>query len=162
MDAKADEVEKTEVVIREPVDSDFSEWRVLWNEYLAFYKTTRSEPQIVSLWHRLIDPGDPVECLVAEVDERVVGIAQYLPHADTWDERPICYLSDLYVHSSTRGEGIATLLIRAVEQRSNDQGWSSVYWQTAEDNNQARALYDKITGGASGFIIYEFDLDKSD
>jgi len=162
VDAKVDALGVLEILVREPVDSDFTEWRGLWGEYLTFYKTARSEPQIVSLWHRLLDPEDPVECLVAEVDGHVVGITHYLPHADTWDERPICYLSDLYVHSSTRGEGIATLLIRAVEQRSNDQGWSSVYWQTAEDNQQARVLYDKITGGASGFIIYELDLDKSD
>jgi hypothetical protein len=53
-------------------------------------------------------------------------------------------------------------LIRAVGQRSKDQGWSSVYWQTAEDNGQARVLYDKITGGFGGFIIYELDLEKSD
>ena len=93
---------------------------------------------------------------------RLVGIVHYLPHADTWDERPICYLSDLYVDPSIRGEGIGTLLIRAVEQRSRDQGWSSVYWQTAEDNEQARALYDKITGGFRGFIVYELDLERPD
>ena len=162
MDAKADEIGKTEVVIRGAVEPDFSEWRVLWDEYLAFYETSRSESDTLSLWQRLLDAEDPIECLVADMDGHVVGITHYLPHADTWDERPICYLSDLYVHSSTRGEGIATLLIRAVEQRSRDQGWSSVYWQTAEDNQQARVLYDKITGGASGFIIYELDLDKSD
>ena len=111
MDAKVDALGVLEILVREPVDSDFTEWRVLWDEYLTFYKTARSEPQIVSLWHRLLDPEDPVECLVAEVDGHVVGITHYLPHADTWDERPICYLSDLYVHSSTRGEGIATLLM---------------------------------------------------
>jgi len=160
VDAKADAIGKTEVFIREPVDSDFSEWRVLWDEYLAFYETSRSESHTLSLWQRFFDAGDPIECLVADVDGHVVGITHYLPHADTFDERPICYLSDLYVDSSARGQGIATLLIRAVEQRSKDQGWSSVYWQTAEDNKQARALYDKITGGFGGFIIYELELDK--
>ena len=160
MDAKADEIGKTEIVIRWPVDSDFSEWRVLWDEYLAFYETSRSESHTLSLWQRLFDAGDPIECLVADMDGRVIGLTHYLPHADTFDDRPICYLSDLYVDSSARGQGIATLLIRAVEQRSKDQGWWSVYWQTAEDNQQARALYDKITGGASGHIIYELALEK--
>jgi GNAT superfamily N-acetyltransferase len=109
---------------------------------------------------RLFDADEPVECLVAEAEGRLVGMVQYLPHADTWDDRPICYLSDLFVHPSIRGEGIGALLIRSVEQRSLDQGWSSVYWQTAEDNEQARVLYDKITGGVSRFIIYELGLEK--
>lgn len=151
-----------EVIVRNPVDSDFTEWTVLWKQYLVFYETVLSERHTESLWQRLLDASQPVECLVAEVKGRLVGIVHYLPHADTWDERPICYLSDLYVHPSTRGEGIGTLLIRAVGQRSRDQGWSSVYWQTAEDNEQARVLYDKITGGFGGFIIYELDLEKSD
>ena len=151
-----------EVIVRNPVDSDFTEWRVLWKQYLVFYETVLSERHTESLWQRLLDAGKPVECFVAEVERRLVGFVHYLPHADTWDDRPICYLSDLYIDPSTRGEGIGTLLIRAVGQRSKDQGWSSVYWQTAEDNEQARVLYDKITGGFGGFIIYELDLEKSD
>jgi len=151
-----------EIVVRHPVESDFTEWKILWEQYLVFYETVRSERYTESLWRRLLDVAEPVECLVAEVEARLVGIAHYLPHADTWDERPICYLSDLFVDPSARGAGVGGLLIRAVEKRSKDRGWSSVYWQTAEDNEQARILYDKITGGFSGFIIYELKLDKSD
>lgn len=150
-----------EVLVRGPLDTDFTEWRALWEQYLIFYETALSERHTESLWKRLLDADDPVECLVAEMGGRLVGIVHYLPHADTWDERPICYLSDLYVDPSNRGEGIGTLLIRSVEQRSRDQGWSSVYWQTAEDNEQARVLYDKITGGVSRFIIYELDPGQS-
>lgn len=149
-----------EILVREPVDSDFTEWKVLWDRYLVFYETVLSEKHTESLWKRLLDLDEPVECFVAEVEGLLVGLVHYLAHADTWDERPICYLSDLYVAASTRGEGVGTQLIRAVEQHSRDQGWSGVYWQTAEDNEQARVLYDKITGGFGGFIIYELDLEK--
>jgi len=150
-----------EVLVRGPLDTDFTEWRALWEQYLVFYETALSERHTESLWQRLLDADDPVECRVAEAEGRLVGMVQYIPHADTWDERPICYLSDLYVHPSSRGEGIGALLIRSVEQRSRDQGWSKVYWQTAEDNEPARVLYDKITGGVSRFIIYELDPGQS-
>jgi len=147
-------------VVREPVDSDFLVWRVLWQQYLAFYETVKSERHAESLWQRLFDTDEPAECLVAEMEGGVVWIVHYLPHADTWDERSICYVSDLFVDPAARGKGVGRLLLGAVGQRAKLQGWSSVYWQTAEDNNQARILYDRITGGASGFIIYELDLGK--
>ena len=150
-----------EILARFPVDTDFTEWKTLWEQYLVFYETVPSERHTESLWKRILDADDAVECLVAVAEGRLVGMVQYLPHADTWDERPICYLSDLYVDPSVRGKGIGALLIRSVEQLSRDKGWSGVYWQTAEDNERARVLYDKITGGVSRFIIYELGTEKT-
>jgi ribosomal protein S18 acetylase RimI-like enzyme len=144
-----------DVLIRKVAEADYPAWRDLWEQYLVFYETELPPEHTDLLWKRLGDEDDPTECLVADVTGTVTGMVQFFPHIDTWDDRPVCYLSDLYVDPSWRGQGIGSKLIRAVQSHSRDRGWGYVYWQTAEDNHQARGLYDKLTGGASGFVIYE-------
>jgi len=66
----------------------------------------------------------------------------------------VCYLQDLFVSKRLRGRGIGESLIHAVVEYSKTRGWGQVYWQTKQDNTTARGLYDKLTGGTDGFIIY--------
>lgn len=132
-------------------------WSDLWDQYLAFYAATLPEGHASVLWSRLRDSSQIEECLVVEADGQVVGFAHFFPHADTWHEQPIGYLQDLFVDPQWRERGLGEALIRSVAERAAERGWSRVYWQTAADNEHARSLYDKLTGGASGFIVYELD-----
>lgn len=142
-----------------PVDADDrGEWQRLWEAYLEFYETSVSDARTDLLWSRILDAHHPIEALVAEVDGEVAGLVHYLPHPNTWEESPVCYLQDLYVDRAVRGVGVGEQLIRAVQRRARDEGWASVYWQTEEDNTAARGLYDKLTGGVSGFVIYDLDV----
>ena len=59
-----------EVIVRNPVDSDFTEWRVLWKQYLVFYETVLSERHTESLWQRSLHAGKPVESFFAQVERR--------------------------------------------------------------------------------------------
>lgn len=101
---------------------------------------------------------DPVQCLVAEAEGDVVGFAHFFPHPDTWEETPACYLQDLYVEASMREAGVGEALITAVLDVCRRRGWSYLYWQTAEDNDVARGLYDKLTGGRNRFVVYQMDV----
>jgi GNAT superfamily N-acetyltransferase len=146
-----------DLVVREVSEADYAVWRDLWDQYLVFYEATVSSGHAEALWLRLLDGDHPMECLVATADAEVVGIVQFFPHPDTWSDRPVCYLQDLFVRPGWRGRGIGASLIRSVSDRAAKRGWSGVYWQTAEDNEQARRLYDYLTGGPSGFIVYELE-----
>ncbi len=148
-----------DVTIRAVAETDYPAWKDLWEQYLVFYETELPPEHTDDLWQKLLDDADPARCLVAEVSGTVTGIVQFFPHTDLWEDRPACYLSDLYVDPSWRGRGIGAALIRAVEAHSRDKNWAYVYWQTAEDNRQARVLYDKLTGGTNGFVVYELGVD---
>jgi len=147
-----------DLVIRDVSEADYPTWRHLWDQYLVFYKATTRAGHAEALWERLLGDGDDVQCLVAEVDAVVVGIVQFFAHPDTWSDRPLCYLQDLFVEPDHRGGGVGAALIHAVSERAAERGCSAVYWQTAEDNERARRLYDDVTGGPSGFIVYELDV----
>ncbi len=146
--------------IRPPKDDDFAGWQALWLSYLAFYQTDLPAEQTRVLWKRILDQDHPISCRLAETDGRIIGLVHFFSHPDTWDHRPTCYLQDLYVDERFRGKGVGAELIESVADRVRAEGWSGVYWLTAEDNHPARVLYDKLTGGANGFIAYELDTDR--
>lgn len=145
------------VTIREAGPNDRAAWQTLWAGYLDFYESTLPSAHTNRLWERIHDNDDPIECRLAEAGDLVVGLVHFFPHPDTWRDRPACYLQDLYVDAGARGRGIGEELIISVRDVASERGWSNVYWLTAEDNEVARGLYDKVTGGANGFVVYEIE-----
>mgnify|MGYP002623267797 FL=1 len=135
-----------------------SHWQRLWELYLDFYESPDVATGSDSLWSRIVDPESPIRALVAELDGTIVGLVHFFPHESTWQDRPVCYLQDLYVEERLRGQGIGEKLIDAVVEAARADGWANVYWQTAADNVTARRLYDRLTGGFSGFLVYELDV----
>jgi GNAT superfamily N-acetyltransferase len=149
------------ITIRNLHPSDERRWRELWDGYTRFYQREPVDEITAHLWRRLHDPSSPVFALVAlathqndaTVDDQLVGIAHYLLHESTSQIAPVCYLQDLFVDPARRGCGIARLLIDSLISRMKSSGWSRLYWQTKENNHQARALYDTYTPH-SGFVKY--------
>ena len=142
------------VAIRTIEARDQARWRELWDGYTRFYEREPSEPITRHTWARITDPASPVHAIVAaRVDSKVIGIANYIIHENTWTLTPICYLQDLFVDPAERAAGVGRQLIDWLLAESKRQGWSRLYWNTKEDNYRARGLYDKYTPH-SGFLRY--------
>jgi GNAT superfamily N-acetyltransferase len=93
-------------------------WKPLWDEYNAFYERTgpTALPDEVTetTWRRFFDASEPVHCIVAERDGKVLGLCHYLFHRSTSRIENVCYLQDLFTHADERGHGIGRALIMAV------------------------------------------------
>ncbi len=153
---------KPDFSIRPATNNDRDQWGGLWQGYLRFYRADLPEDHSNLLWRRILDPEDEIECRVAcDGEHRLLGLVHFFPHAHTWTRAPVCYLNDLFVEPDIRGGGIGAALIEAVVERARERGWNEVYWQTHQDNAVARGLYDKITGGTDGFVIYSIDVSAS-
>ena len=150
-----------EITIRPARVQDFDAWLTLWEGYNTFYE--RTGPKAVPIevtrttWARFFDHYEPVHCLVAESDGRLLGIVHYLFHRNTTMLGPTCYLQDLFTAEEARGQGIGRALIEAVYGEAQAAGSPRVYWQTHETNQVAQRLYDAVAM-RSGFIIYRKDL----
>lgn len=140
---------------------DHAAWRTLWTDYCAFYKVEVPARVTATLWARLLDPAFPVNGLVAQADDgALLGLCHYVLHPHTWSADPVCYLEDLFTTATARGRGVGRSLIRHLEEQGRSAGWNRVYWHTEGTNATARLLYDKVTGGADGYVRYTIALPK--
>jgi GNAT superfamily N-acetyltransferase len=122
-----------------------TDWRRLWHDYLAFYKTDLPDAIYASTFARLLsDAPSEFRCFLAVQDRQPVGLAHYLFHRTCWADADTCYLQDLYADPAVRGMGVGRRLIEAVYSAADAHGASSVYWMTQEFNETARKLYDRI------------------
>jgi len=129
--------------IRPISQNDKTIWLELFKEYIDFYKAELSNEQYELTWQR-INSEYNMHGLLAEKDGQIIGLAHYIFRPDTWEVADFCYLEDLYVDPKARGVGIGRALIKSVEQIAIEKGSKRLYWTTAEDNDVARKLYDKL------------------
>ena len=152
---------KVNLTIRPIVETDFDQWLELWEDYNTFYE--RSGPTAISehvthkTWSRFLDPTEPVDALVAETNDRLVGLVHYIYHRNTTMINTTCYLQDLFTAPSERGKGVGRQLVESVYETAKKAGAERVYWHTHESNETAMQLYDKIAEN-SGFVLYRKNL----
>ena len=146
---------------------DHARWQTLWDAYTRFYEREPHPAITAHLWQRIHAapqgsaapaPHGSVYALAAvqtnaSGQEHIVGIAHYLPHENTSQLTPVCYLQDLYVDPAARASGVGKQIIDWLIAECKRQNWSALYWNTRETNCRARALYDKYTP-QSGFLVY--------
>ena len=137
-------------------ERDRSTWRKLAQGYNDFYETVWPEEVYERTWRRLLANAG-VHGLAAHLDGQLVGIAHYLFHVNVWRD-DVCYLQDLVVDETVRGQGTARALIEAVAAAARRRGASRFYWQTRQDNARARVLYDKVAH-FNGFVRYDYTLE---
>ncbi len=139
--------------------SDKAEWRALWDAYCTFYKADVSPAQTDLTWSRILDANHTINSFIArDASGSATGFVTWLTHSSTWLDRGDCYLEDLYVTESARGQGTATALIAAVQQAAEMLGYERLYWMTNIGNTRARSLYDSIAGGEDGHVRYRMRL----
>jgi GNAT superfamily N-acetyltransferase len=83
----------------------------------------------------------------------LIGFVHCVFHRGTWAINDFCYLEDLFVAPSARGQGVGRALIEAVYARADAKKCARVYWLTHESNATARKLYDQLAENR-GFIQY--------
>jgi GNAT superfamily N-acetyltransferase len=150
---------RADAAIRLATPADYQAWRDLWLGYQAFYKVEIDEPTTAMTWQRLMNDAEPMWSAVAEIGNKPVGIVNYLSHRSTWTAGNYCYLQDLFVDQSLRGQGIGRALVEHVYDRAAEMGCSRVWWLTHETNTDAMKLYDKVAD-RSGFVQYRKILQQ--
>lgn len=133
-------------VIRDLTAEDYPQWDRLFDLYLTFYKSSLTKDVKDYTFKRLLDPNVDMWCAVAVNPEtgKLIGIAQYLQHLDTWTVADKIYLNDLYVDEDQRLKHVGRNLIEYVYAKADEMGARNVYWMTSNDNHRAQLLYTKV------------------
>ena len=143
--------------IRRLEADDREQWQILWKGYQEFYETNL-DAVTDGLWQRLQETHeDGPHCFVAEKEDELVGMVQYLFHGSTWSPKQRIYLNDLYTLPEARGLGVGRALIEAVYEEGRNRDCEQVYWLTQDFNEAGRRLYDKVAD-LTPFIKYSKSL----
>jgi len=155
--SNSDKGNSVDAIIRPLQASDKEKWNLLFAAYQKFYRAKIPADVIENTWNRIFDATSRVNALGAEMDGELVGFTHFLFHESTWNDRPNCYLEDLFVDKAARGTDVARNLIKGVESAAREKNAFRLYWHTQQYNSKARSLYDSITPPSS-FVVYRMSL----
>ena len=144
----------TAIQIISPGEAERTAWRRLYDGYATFYKREMTDAIAATVWGWLQDPAHELEGVLAVQDGAPVGLAHYRRMPRPLQGTDIGFLDYLFVEPAARGQRIGERLIGHVSEVARERGWTVVRWLTAEDNQRARALYDRVAS-KSRFILYE-------
>jgi len=130
---------------------DRDAWEALARGYKVFYQDPMPDEAYEQTWRRLA-AGTELRGLGARLDGRLAGLAHYFFHPAFWSGEA-CYLQDLFVDETLRGQGAGRALIEAVYREADARGASRTYWMTQQGNHTARSLYDSLAT-LSPFVHY--------
>jgi GNAT superfamily N-acetyltransferase len=138
------------IIIRKGIKEDLPQVLGLIKE-LALYE--RSPESVTNTVADMENDGfgeRPIyELIVAEDEERIVGIAIFYIKYSTWRGKGI-YLDDILVTESCRGKGIGNKLFEAVIKFSKEFGAKGLWWQVLEWNEPAINFYNKFNAELDG------------
>ena len=81
------------------------------------------------------------QCFVAEVADKIVGMALVYDRYSTW-KGPVIHLEDLIVNKEMRGSGLGTALLNEVVKYGRDQGVKRISWEVLDWNEPAINFYE--------------------
>jgi GNAT superfamily N-acetyltransferase len=96
------------------------------------------------LGQALFGPHPSAEALIAEVDDRPVGLALFHGSFSTWECRPGLWLEDLYVPPEHRRTGVGGALLAAVAAIAVERGCARLEWAALDWNAPALDFYEKL------------------
>ncbi|MCX7551520.1 GNAT family N-acetyltransferase [Xanthomarina sp. F2636L] len=115
------------------------------------------EISVTDLEHDGFKESPSFECFVAEVENKIVGIALVYMRYSTW-KGPVLHLEDLIVSQNMRGKNIGTLLLDEVVKHGNQLGVKRIGWDVLDWNEEAIAFYEK----KGAHVMRDWDIVQLD
>ncbi len=134
-------------IIRKCTESDLHKLVDLCQQHAAFEKANYNpEGKHEKLKKAIFSKKPMLNCLVAEVNLKVVGYATYTIDFSTWDAQKFIYLDCLYLEQEYRSFGIGRVLMDQVKNAGEKNGCINMQWQTPDFNIKAIKFYKKNGG----------------
>ena len=109
----------------------------------------------------LFDQNPVANCLVSEIDNKIVGIAIWFLNYSTWLGKPGIYLEDLYVKPEFRGKGIGLGLMRSLAKICVENGYERFQWWVLDWNKPSIKFYKSIGAEAMDeWTVYRLSGQK--
>jgi len=131
--------------IRFALPKDMPKVVELCQAHAAYEQSTYSlEGKVEQLTRYFFDTPAIAYCLLAEIDQQIVGYATFMKQFSTWDAAFYLYLDCLYFEPEARGKGLGKLVMDYVWAFAKAENCFQIQWQTPEVNKNAIGFYKKI------------------
>jgi len=97
-----------------------------------------------SLRPHLFGSKPAAECLVGEVDGKLVAFALFFGNFSTFLGQPGLYLEDLYVQPAHRGTGLGKALLKHLGALAVERGCGRFEWSVLDWNANAIRFYERM------------------
>jgi GNAT superfamily N-acetyltransferase len=132
------------MTIRIAEKRDFEAIKRLVKAHAIFEKASALSDNNLNRLENYIFNTDVVECLVAELNNEIVGYATFIKQFSTWNANYYIYLDCLYLNEKTRGKGIGTQIMDKIKTYAKSINCSGIQWQTPDFNKEAIDFYKKL------------------
>lgn len=143
--------------IVDATEADLAELMPLMRAYCDFYGASPPDTGMEEMARALIG-GDGFVLLARAESEPAVGFATVDFRWSLLRGSRVATLEDLLIHPDARGLGLADRLIEACADRAREAGATALEWQTALDNERARAVYERVGAKPSRWLDFELEL----
>ena len=145
------------VEIRPAEVGEIAELMPLMRGYCDFYESNPSDQGLKDFAEAVITDPRWGALFIARQGVEAVGFAALAWKWSSLRGALVGYLDDLFVAEGARGGGIADALISACADLARDRGAAALTWLTADDNERAQRVYDRL--GAEYGTYREYDLE---
>jgi ribosomal protein S18 acetylase RimI-like enzyme len=145
------------IKIRSLISDDYTNWIDVYRHYADHYNVSLTKSSITNTWSWLIDEAHPSNCIVAETNMSLVGLAHYRAMPSPLKGKNIGFLDDIIVKPSERGTIAAKLLFDELKIIGRRENWDIIRWITRDDNYRARSFYDKLAS-KTDWNMYEMSM----
>lgn len=114
-----------------------------------------------TLFGSLFTEMPPLYCLVAIVDQEIIGYATYMKQFSTWDTDHYVYMDCLFIIDEARGKRIGEQLIEVIKAEALKIGCKQIQWQTPKFNKRAMKFYSRIGGVSKSKERYFLKIKNS-
>ncbi|MGX7111397.1 GNAT family N-acetyltransferase [Gemella cuniculi] len=141
-------------------EDSFQIWELMkelaiFENYIEEFKIT---PKIVEECGFNKNPAD-FYCLVAELDNKLVGLAVYYFLPFTSQNRPAIYLKELYIKSEYRGENLGEQLMNSLKNEGIKHKCFQIKWNVALWNEKGKNFYEKLGAKENKiWLNYEWNI----
>ena len=136
----------TSIIVQPLQQTDRASWESLYHGYAKFYHVPMDQTILDQVWTWIFDEQTAFYALLAKNHSgQGLGLMHYRAMPSPLRGKTVGFLDDLYVSPAHRGTGVVEALYEALTTDAQAKGWPFIRWITAEDNDRARRLYDKIS-----------------
>jgi ribosomal protein S18 acetylase RimI-like enzyme len=131
--------------VRVATSDDESQIIDMLREFMLFEKADLlTDSEFKDMFKTVIGQPDKILFLIAETEERTVGMTTMVFRYSTWQGKPVVTIDDVYVREESRHRGVAIALLSYAFEVAKGRGCARVDLITEIDNYPAQELYKKM------------------